>query len=829
MSKSTAPNRWSHLPSAIAIGALLAAVVELGHTIVVLLGNDFEVAPDSESLAQDIFVAWRRAVPLYLALGGVAGLWIWAWLGRFRGSWIIGIAGVVAGLFVEPPRELLEFVRGDSFDLTSTQIAGVAALVLAALVGVLGSAPRAPRRIGLSLLALIGLTLTFLPNGVRQVLRSNPGTLVTSVVCRELILEQPDWDVTLQHPEQGPYAGIITPSRDYRVDGGELPAIIMPPPCEVSFMVDEEFGPLRLNVAAAADATIDAPQKRRAGQKSDYLQEDFDFVFTIRRNGKIVARWHDRGYRSKPTRADRTARSWLRPDPGTNLVFEPGDKVTLSTSVKGVDPKVLKQYEPYAIGFGEATLEKTIKRKRQFASPDRPNLVLIVQDTLRADRCSTYGYDKLTTPTLTRLAERGVRYTTAHSAASWTWPSTASILTGLQPEAHGVTDDAACYLVGRNRTVAEALQDQGFATRAFTCNPLVSVEKNFDQGFEQFTANPKSFVKTDKVLGPVRRWLEDNSRSRFFLYLHLVDPHMPYFPKGDTVEKFGREEPEGFPGMKEAHHEYKRMSLIGGGRGEDGAPRPAIFPEGHIEYMSGLYDASVATSDAYLAQILEILDDLDLTDNTVIAFTSDHGEAWMEHGNLVHGHTVHRELVQVPLVIAGPGIPEGVVSETPVANRHLASTLAAIGGAALESVPDPLNLAVPDEIEERAIFTATTHGSWNWRRGRQPIYGVREGRWALHYAPRGSDYKVPEKKAEPGGQYRLYDLEVDPWEKTDVSDEHPEVAERLRLMLLDNLAEQLTLRQGAVDLGAGAATLDMLDDIGYTIGKEEEEDEDDAQ
>lgn len=828
------------LLSALALGALLGSLLSLIRSGAILVMERAMRSPEERDLVQwQVFGNFQQEYLGHVLVGALCGLWCWLCLGRFKGAAVLAAIGAMVGFsylmtedFVGPDARALARLARDAskgpglVGLVAMPL--VTAILLTICLGIdrlRGAQTWGGRGAGLLLAALL---LVGMPWGVGAVMTGPSPTMDTRVVVTELVLEEKNWEVRYHHPKAKPYAGIITPTPDHRTDGGELPAIIMPPPCEIEYTVTDEDGAVRLNVAAGADTSVDA--KKVHNRKLKIVGPDpFKFLFEIKRNGKTVFQTSAPDHKVYEKGKYKEHRTWLRPDEEDDLTFEPGDVITLRTAVRNVENAKVKQLPPYLVGFGEVTLERSVKRERQLADEDAPSIVLIVQDTMRADRSSTYGYERDTTPALTALAERGISYTNAHSASSWTWPSTASILTGLLPDAHGVTDDSTCYLVGRNETIAEALQTRGYTTGAFTCNPLVSVRKNFSQGFETFSATARKFIKTDTVMEDMKSWMRANRGTRFFLYLHLVDPHLPYYPRQEHVERFATARPDDFPDIQEIHHKYKGIALAGGGLDEHGHPQHAEFPEGHIDYLSSMYDACVATGDYYLAEIVDYLYGLGLTDNTIVAFTSDHGESWMDHGGLTHGQSIHRELVRIPLVIAGPGISEGVVCDTPVSNRHLAQTLAGVGGAEMANIPDPLDLTRPGDIKAHPVFFATTHGTWNNRRGRQPLYGVRDGKWVLHYAPLGSDYGVPASQAPKGGQHRLYDAEVDPLEMNDVSEEHPEVANRLREMVLDNIADQLKQKGGRVDIGAGSATMDLLDGIGYNVGKIMPEDDDEEE
>jgi arylsulfatase A-like enzyme len=627
------------------------------------------------------------------------------------------------------------------------------------------------------------------------------------VVTREVALEPDSWKILQQHPKSTPRVGILTPTIDYRIDGGDLPAIVMPPPCRVEFQVTEEDGAVYLDFAAGIDLSVN-----RAQHENYPLQVGFE----VKVNGERIFESIQTASKNKPANESR----WSRPPENSKgLKLYPGDVVTLRTAIVGEGPSATQAKPPRDVGFGQVILERRETRQRLPSSPDNPNIVLIVQDTMRADHSSLHDYSKTTTPALDALAARGISFSEARSTSSWTWPSTASILTGLLPDEHGVTDDSACYLLSENETLAEALQSRGYTTAAFACNPLISRQKNFSQGFESFTTFGLQFIKTREVIEDVRTWIGMHAGTRFFLYLHLVDPHAPYFPRDDALDAVGEPVPEDFPGQ-EVLRRYKSAAHQGLAFDEEGRQKVHDpFPAGHLQQIEGLYDASIRTGDHYLDVIVNTLERHGLTNETVIVFTSDHGEEWMDHGRLTHGQSVHRELVHVPLVLAGPGLPGGVQSSTPVSNRHIAATLARIGGADLSRAVDSLDLFTPSMIPERPVFFSTTHGHWNGHLRRQPIYGVRDGAWVLHYAPHGTDFGAAPEERSSEGQVKLYNIESDPNETKDIAAAHPKLASRLRLAILDSLAKQLIRQEGSVQLGGGAATMEMLDGIGYLDDK----------
>ena len=336
-------------------------------------------------------------------------------------------------------------------------------------------------------------------------------------------------------------------------------------------------------------------------------------------------------------------------------------RLTLSTRVpRGGDLVV-----PAGFGLLEVVTEREVPTGR--ASSERPNVVVFLVDTLRADRLGAYGCERPTSPHFDAFAARGTLHERAFAASSWTFPSTASILTSLSPPEHGVESHLYCFLAEEHLTMAEIFQDAGWTTAAWVVNPLVRSERDFDQGFETFRES--TWTKAGEIVADVKSWLAEHGESRFFLYLHLGDPH-EYRPSDPYRARFTGTAPDGFsmPEFRRLNEESRAGTL------QDDA-RLRSF----VTYMSGLYDGAVAEVDEAFGALLAALEESGHGEDTLVVFTSDHGEAFLEHGLCLARRASYDELVHVPLVIAGPGVPEGERIASPVENRFLAPTLRARG------------------------------------------------------------------------------------------------------------------------------------------------------
>ncbi len=699
---------------------------------------------------------------------------------------------VLAGFGVDVPSRVPDLSGGSGF-LAFLVLAGLSVVVAGAGLLATRARPRFSRgRLAPIAAVVAGVALWLGP----EALGIGPSPMRVREVVRALLEEPEHLTVTCENPGREPHVDAITAVTHWRTRGGERPALVMPPGCEVRFEIPPELGPVRLRTAAGIDQSLLAkasPSRDAVRFRFEVLVDDapvFDKVITL------------------DSERDKLEFGWRPVGGDAGLALEPGNVVTLRTSVNKARsrPHALL----YRIGFSDLLLERDRERQRELSSPDAPNIVLVLMDTLRRDRLGTYGNPRGLTPNLDALAERGIVHEKAFAPSSWTWPSTASVLTGLEPETHGVLDDSSCHVARGIELLSEALQRRGYTTAAFSASPLIVPDKSFDQGFEFYDADARGFRKSDMIVPPAIEWVRTFAGQRFFLYIHLADTHDPHRPLAELRDRFAGDPPKGFD--RGTFTGYTKRLRDGEAYADDGGSWDvsSIVPPEHRRYLDLVYDACVATGDHWVGELLDGLAGAGILDETVVAFTSDHGEEFFEHGFLEHGHSLHPELVGVPLILAGPGVASGARSTASVSNRHLAPTLARLGGTRLAAVEDAIDLARPEERELAPIVLGTHFGWWNqWHR--TPIHGLRAGRWVLHWAPEAGDWGAEEPT--PGGQWRLYDVERDPDELVDLAALEPERAEEMLAELRRRL-EELTARRSSPAIG-GAGTRELLEGIGY--------------
>lgn len=378
--------------------------------------------------------------------------------------------------------------------------------------------------------------------------------------------------------------------------------------------------------------------------------------------------------------------------------------------------------------------------------PER--VVLVTIDTLRADHVGCYGAPGAHTPVLDTLAARGVRFETAISPAPLTLPSHASLMTGLDPPQHGVRHNSVHRLGGAIPTLAERMRERGLATAAFVGALVLDRRFGLDRGFDVYDdrMDRSSSVlfgvserPADRVVDATLDWLE-RAPGRFFLWVHLYDPHVEYQPPPGFASAFAR--------------------------------RP--------------YRGEIAFADHQVGRLLTAVRRRFGDEGLLVAVTSDHGESLGQHGERTHAYTVYDATQRVPLILSGSGVPAGRVVETPVRLVDVAPTLlAAVGGAPFGGGRD-LRAAWQGADGERPaayVETLATHLDYGW----SPLVGLRTSRLKYIRAPR------PE----------LYDLREDPEETRNLAADAPGLVERLDRELETRLAgpsaAAVPVELGAVD------------------------------
>lgn len=316
----------------------------------------------------------------------------------------------------------------------------------------------------------------------------------------------------------------------------------------------------------------------------------------------------------------------------------------------------------------------------------KPNVVVLVLDQLRADRLHCYGNPRLTSPNIDRLADRGVRFANYFTVASWTSPSFGSLHSSLYPSRHGVTLFWQPGMPLLNKDVptwAEDFKDHGYYTAAWVDNALAGKDLT-GWGFDEYHEDYEMAVNITQRLGlganaiyiaptttrEVLTWLQHRPEQPFFLYIHFWEPHSPYNPppKDDIFKS------DAYPYMSDTGYDVQHGALL----------RLAMLGDQKaIERLYQLYDGKIHFADRYVGKVLAQLKAARLDDNTYVLLTSDHGELMFSHPEdfLTADHrSLYDADLRIPFIVAGPGLPRGRVVQALGENVDSAPTILDLAG-----------------------------------------------------------------------------------------------------------------------------------------------------
>ncbi len=445
----------------------------------------------------------------------------------------------------------------------------------------------------------------------------------------------------------------------------------------------------------------------------------------------------------------------------------------------------------------------------------QPNVLIVLIDTLRADRLGSYGYRRDTSPHIDRVAGEGWRFDVAIAQASWTKPSVASMITGLYARQTSVSSGDWAEqnqegtvlvetLAAEHLTLAEQLASHGYETAAFGKNHHLLVELGFSQGYltyqwlhpagrgaldrvlERFLPDADPQFAAEWINDRFVDWLDAKADRKFFAYLHHIDIHWPY------------ESPPPFSGMfteKPAPEDFnsgnflKRM--VSKLREDSSA---TVNPE-TLRAMNDAYDEGIRYVDDGLGRIFELLQRRGLYDDTLIIITADHGEEFMEHGLLGHGKSLYDEVIRVPLIVKfpcpGPHCSPRVVTSQVELVDVFPTVMQVLG------IEPPTSLAgrslAGEASASRAAFSEFKSNS-----GLKTQIALRTPEWKWIY----------DEQDDTG---ELYDLAQDPGEANDLATSEPALRELLSARVLDFAATHL--KDDAVSAFAVKADERMLENL----------------
>src|SRR5205807_8525414 len=395
-----------------------------------------------------------------------------------------------------------------------------------------------------------------------------------------------------------------------------------------------------------------------------------------------------------------------------------------------------------------------------------PNVVFITIDTLRPDHLGCYGDKQIRTPNIDTLAADGTRFERAYTAVPVTLPSHTVIFTGTYPTLSGVHDFAANKLSPTQATLASVLKDNGYTTGAVIGSAVLDsrfgLNHGFDFYYDHFDFNRLQESNLDEMERPgnivadvTLDWLSKNYQKKFFLWMHLYDPHYPYRP-------------------------------------------PPPYSE---QYKDRPYDGEIAFADAQVGRLIEFLKNKGLYQNTLIILSGDHGESLGEHGEKTHGFFIYNATLHVPLIIHLPGDMHARTGQNLVNLADIMPTVLAalniqlpahVQGQSLLPIISPKK-----EDNARSLYAETflprLHFNWS------ELRGVETANYHFIDAPK------PE----------LYDLSKDPGETQNLMSQKKAVAEEMRLKLAALIRDYSAGRELAEKTGLDPALMERLKSLGY--------------
>ncbi|HET9314905.1 MAG TPA: sulfatase [Vicinamibacteria bacterium] len=410
-------------------------------------------------------------------------------------------------------------------------------------------------------------------------------------------------------------------------------------------------------------------------------------------------------------------------------------------------------------------------------------VVLVSIDTLRRDHVGTYGYGKPTTPAIDALAARSVVADDAVSVSSWTLPAHLSMLTSVDPGAHGGVD----MQHGSNKrfpALATLFKRAGYATQAITSHLYVSGVYGLDEGFDflDFHQDRRASDVADRAIGLLDR-LGDKP---FFLFLHFYDPHWHYAPPPETL------------GLFESSYTGKVTGLWGEFSKLD---RSALKPA-DLAHILALYDGEIRYTDDHLKRVLTHMTERGLDRGTLVLVTSDHGEEFLEHGSWEHQKTLYEEVVRIPLLLAGPSVtPRREARQASLLD--VAPTVLAWAGLEVPGHMQGRSLLAP--LPEREAYGETDHTNDGTRK---LFLRSGQGRGKTILSLRRQD-AVPARE-------EWYDLAADPGE-TRSRPPRADAAEVIRRRAIERWKQARGRGAGAPQVTLSEEQRERLRALGYVV------------
>jgi arylsulfatase A-like enzyme len=455
--------------------------------------------------------------------------------------------------------------------------------------------------------------------------------------------------------------------------------------------------------------------------------------------------------------------------------------------------------------------------------PPPRGVILIIADTLRRDHLQPYGYGRENAPFLARLATEGALFLDTIAQGTWTKVSVSSIISSLYPTTHGIKDMPDRMPAGVT-TLAEVYRAGGYATFATSSVPFTGRLTNLHQGVEvlhEATSIPDldhSGSKTSRTyVDRLLEWIEIHRDVPFFAFLHIFDPHSPFEPYRPyeglwmTAEEATQHRKDMEKAKEFIESDFFKWQALAN---PEELARAGIDQETYVAAQKAWYDASIRAMDVEVFRLVERLEALGLANETLIAFGSDHGEEFLEHGRPFHGYSTYGEMLNVPLLLWWPGaVPGGVTVDRTVQNIDLMPTLLELS-----------RLEVPVRVQGQSLLPLLAEaepGALGWtdrpafaERALAPVAFDPNESEVESWAVVEDGWKLIKNGHRPEGhpEFELFDHRKDPLNLENVADDHPEVVARLAATLEAWHKEALASRV-AVDAEEAEVSEDELEKL----------------
>lgn len=384
-----------------------------------------------------------------------------------------------------------------------------------------------------------------------------------------------------------------------------------------------------------------------------------------------------------------------------------------------------------------------------------PDIVLIVLDTVRADRLGVYGHDQETSPALDAWAADGRVFERVAANGAWTLPSHASLFTGLPVRSHGArgtqlsTGFPASGLAPNYQTIAETLSAAGYRTLGLAANrAFLQPSWGLNQGFDLYLCDDLAsdgrglgYTSGDRITELALQMLEDRPEGPTFLFLNYMDAHTPWIPRLGYVRDAHQIDPRLLPFRQGFTASSTWMMATG------------EMDERAVRSWEIAYDAELRFLDAQLGRLLARLPELGIDEDDYVFITSDHGEFLGEHGLVEHSKDVYEPVLHVPLIVQGPGYGAGQ-DETPLQLHDIAAMILDAAG-----LPPPAGYVPTGDMQVSELYYT------RWKDLSNPVYGNKFDR--IRRAFRDGDYKLI---MGSDGSHEAYNLSGDPGEERPLDD-----------------------------------------------------------